>query len=403
MSISLAANPAGRASRPFTVAYATTTAITFSAVSGAPTPIYRLYKESFGLTPLTITWIFAVYSFTMIAAFLTIARLSDYVGRKPMILSSLALNAIALLVFMRAGSGAELMLARAVQGVATGVALASLGAMISDVAPLLSPILNSATAFIGLALGALLSGALVAYAPWPSRLVFALLFALTIAEMAPLAWIGETVTRKAGAFAALKPSLGLPAVASGAMLRLFPLTLSAWALGGFYLSLMPSLVIAATGLRAPMIGAGIVAALMISGGVGAFGLRSVTAPRAVRVSALGLAVGIVLTLLAVHAGSALGMVFGTIVAGLGFGGSYGSALRVLLPLVEPHERAGLLSAYFVESYLAFSLPAVAAGLAAPYFGLVSTALVYGSILALCALATLVAETIAGARNDQALR
>src|SRR5260370_27921243 len=73
--------PARRASRSAAVAavYATATAITFSAVSAAPTPIYRFYREALGLTPFTITLIFAAYSFTMIAAFLTIARLSDYV------------------------------------------------------------------------------------------------------------------------------------------------------------------------------------------------------------------------------------------------------------------------------------------------------------------------------------
>jgi len=69
--------PARPASRSAAVAavYATATAITFSTVAGAPTPIYRFYRETLGLTPFTITLIFAVYSFTMIAAFLTIARL----------------------------------------------------------------------------------------------------------------------------------------------------------------------------------------------------------------------------------------------------------------------------------------------------------------------------------------
>ena len=56
----------------------------------------------------------------MVGAFLTVARLSDYVGRKPMILSALGLNALALLLFFVANSAAMLILARAVQGVATG-------------------------------------------------------------------------------------------------------------------------------------------------------------------------------------------------------------------------------------------------------------------------------------------
>ena len=94
----------------------------------------------------------------------------------------------------------------------------------------------------------------------------------------------------------------------------------------------------------------------------------------VRASAALLAVGIVITVFAIAAGSPVGMFFGTIVAGLGFGASYGASLRVLLPLASAHERAGLLSAYFVESYLAFALAAIAAGLAAPRFGLVTTAL-----------------------------
>ena len=139
------------------------------------------------------------------------------------------------------------------------------------------------------------------------------------------------------------------------MARLFPLTLSAWALGGFYLSLMPSLMIEATGIRSPLVGAAVVSALMVSGGLSSFATRAFDAGKTVRASAALLAAGIVLTLFAIAAGSPLGMVFGTIVAGLGFGASYGASLRVLLPLASAHERAGLLSAYFVESYLAFAL------------------------------------------------
>ena len=184
----------------------------------------------------------------------------------------------------------------------------------------------------------------------------------------------------------------MPAAATGEMLRLFPLTLSAWALGGFYLSLMPSLVIAATGVRSPLAGAAVVSALMVAGGLSSFATRALDGRKTVRASAAWLAAGVVLTLFAIAAGSAAGMFLGTIVAGVGFGASYGAALRALLPHASGHERAGLLSAYFVESYLAFALPAIAAGLAAPRFGLVDTALIYGSILAVCAIVTLVAET-----------
>jgi MFS family permease len=386
--------PARPVSRSITAAYATVTAITFSAVSAAPTPIYRFYRETLGLTPFTITLIFATYSFTMIATFLTVARLSDFVGRKPMMLLGLGLNAVALLLFLIAQSAETLVLARAIQGVATGVALATLGALIVDTAPHWAATLNSVTAFMGLALGALISGVFVAFAPWPTHLVYALLLGVTLAEMVILAWIVETTSRKAGAWSGIRPKLAVPKAAAAAMARLFPLTLSAWALGGFYLSLMPSLVIEATGIRSPLVGAAVVAALMVSGGLSSLATRGLDAGKTVRASAALLAIGIVLTLFAIAAGSPVGMAFGTIVAGLGFGASYGASLRVLLPLASSHERAGLLSAYFVESYLAFALAAIAAGLAAPRFGLVTTALFYGSALALSALVTLAIETAA---------
>jgi MFS family permease len=397
MSTTAITAPVRPVSRTMTAVYATAAAITFSTVAGAPTPIYRLYRETLGLTPFTITFIFAVYSLTMIAAFLTIARLSDYVGRKPMILLALVLNAVALLLFFVAESGGMLVAARAVQGVATGVALATLGAVITDTAPRWAATLNSVTAFVGLALGALISGVFIAFAPWPTHLVYAVLLGVTLVEMVVLAWTAETVSSKAGAWSGIRPKLTVPAAAAVPMARLFPLTLSAWALGGFYLSLMPSLMIEATGIRSPLVGAAVVSALMVSGGLSSFATRDLDAGKTVRASAAFLAAGIVLTLFAIAAGSPGAMFFGTIVVGLGFGASYGASLRVLLPLASSHERAGLLSAYFVESYLAFALPAVVAGLAAPRFGLVTTALYYGSALALSALVTLAVETAAASR------
>ena len=386
--------PVRTVSRSITAIYATVTAITFTTVSAAPTPIYRFYRETLGLTPFAITFIFAIYSFTMIATFLTIARASDYVGRKPMIFLALGLNAVALLLFFVAESAETLVLARAVQGVATGIALATLGAVLADTAPQWAATLNSVTAFIGLALGSLISGVFVAFAPWPTHLVYAVLFGVTLAEMAVLPGSSKRRRERPAPGVESRPKLTVPKAAAAPMARLFPLTLSAWALGGFYLSLMPSLMIEATGVRSPLVGAAVVSSLMISGGLSSLASRALDAGKTVRASAALLAIGIVLTLFAIAGGSPVGMVFGTIVAGLGFGASYAASLRVLLPLASAHERAGLLSAYFVESYLAFALPAIAAGLAAPRFGLVATALFYGSVLALSALVTLAVETAA---------
>ena len=63
----------------------------------------------------------------------------------------------------------------------------------------------------------------------------------------------------------------------------------------------------------------------------------------------------------------------------------------LVALASAEERGGLMSAFFMLSYLAFSLPAIAAGLAVGHFGLHTTSLGFGVglvALALTALASM---------------
>src|SRR5262245_50730725 len=129
--VSAAAPATGISPRAMTI-YGVATATMFAAASAAPTPLYRLYQEAFGLSPLMLTVIFASYAFALLGALLTVGKLSDYVGRRPMILAALALNAVAMVMFAEAPSTAVLIAARIVQGVAMGVATTALGAAILD-------------------------------------------------------------------------------------------------------------------------------------------------------------------------------------------------------------------------------------------------------------------------------
>jgi hypothetical protein len=82
---------------------------------------------------------------------------------------------------------------------------------------------------------------------------------------------------------------------------------------------------------------------------------------------------------------------GTVIAGAGFGSTFSGTLRALLPTAGPHERAGLLSAFYLQSYFAFALPAVAAGLSVPVIGLSTAAYVYGAVIIGLAIISLVAS------------
>jgi MFS family permease len=144
-------------------AVAVVTAMTFAASGAAPTSLYHQYQESFGLAPSAITIIFAAYVLSLLTALLTVGSLSDFIGRRPAILAALALNVVSMAMFMTAGSEAALIAARALQGFATGLATASLGAAILDNDRSRGPVLNSVTAFIGLSVGSLGGAILVTY------------------------------------------------------------------------------------------------------------------------------------------------------------------------------------------------------------------------------------------------
>src|ERR1700722_17792272 len=92
------------------------TAMTFSASGAAPTPLYHQYQESFGLTPLMLTIVFAAYVLSLLTALVTVGSLSDYIGRRPAILAALFLNIAAMAMFMTAASAIALIAARSVTG-----------------------------------------------------------------------------------------------------------------------------------------------------------------------------------------------------------------------------------------------------------------------------------------------
>lgn len=72
--------------------------VAFLAASSAPTPLYAVYQARWGFTPITITTVFGIYALAVLAALLTVGSLSDYVGRRPVLLSALALQAAGLIV-----------------------------------------------------------------------------------------------------------------------------------------------------------------------------------------------------------------------------------------------------------------------------------------------------------------
>jgi hypothetical protein len=169
-----------------------------------------------------------------------------------------------------------------------------------------------------------------------------------------------------------------------------PALIAAWALAGFYGSLGPALAGIVTGSSSRVPGGLALFTIATSGGAAVLLLRRAAPRLLMTIGLAGLLVGVGITLSGVALSSTAVFFLGTAISGVGFGGSFQGALRIVLPLAAPHQRAGVLSTLWVVSYLALGLPAVIGGFLAVYTGGVLTAATdYGlGVIALAGLALL---------------
>ncbi|AYG65160.1 MULTISPECIES: MFS transporter [unclassified Rhizobium] len=378
---STASAPISSARRLAPFYYAATSALFFAA-SSAPTPLYRLYQQAFAFSPVLITVIFAVYAFALLASLLIVGSISDHLGRRPVIFASILLNMVAMVLFLMARGPDWLIAARIVQGLATGAAASSIGAALVDLDPIKGSITNSLAPLVGMAIGALGTSFLVQFAPAPTLLVYIVTLILLILQAVLLWLVPETTRRRNGLVASLKPEVAVPQQVRRTLLALTPINVAVWALAGFYLSLVPSLVSATTGSTAPLVGGSVVAALTISGAAGVFLLRKRSTTMLMRFGIPSMTLGILTVVAGMHAAAVSILALGTLIAGSGFGAAFLGTVRSIMPLAKPDERAGLLSAFYIQSYLAFSLPAILAGFLSKALGFAEAADIYAAAILL---------------------
>src|SRR3712207_3805499 len=102
------------------------------AASAAPSPLHPPYQQLLGFGPVVLTVIFAAYVLALLAALLTVGSLSDHLGRRPVLLVALGLEIVAMVVFATAGGPGALIVARTLQGLATGASIGALGAFLIE-------------------------------------------------------------------------------------------------------------------------------------------------------------------------------------------------------------------------------------------------------------------------------
>jgi MFS family permease len=358
--------------------------------SSVPSPLYVVYQQQWDFSAITLTGVFAVYALALLGALLVVGSISDHIGRRPTLLAALVVEIVAMLAFAGADGVGWLFAARTLQGLATGTAMGAISAALLDLQPRSNPrlgALTGAVATMGLALGALSAGLLVDHGPDPTRLVFWLLLAaFVLAVLAALA-IPETATADGRWRSALRPRFAVPRSMRAPFLAAIPCLIATWALGGLILSLGGSLTAGVLGQSSHLAAALPIFIMTGISAVTAVRLRETSARATARGGLVALIAGVAVALLALAVESNLLFLLAGAIAGLGFGPAFAGVFRVLSGLAPVDQRAALISSVLTVSYLAFSLPAIAAGVAVTDLGLRETAEIYGaSLIGLAALA-----------------
>jgi len=376
---------ADRPGRERSRGFATVAAVLFLLLfaASAPTPLYALYAVRWNFSATTLTAVFAVYALALLVTLLVAGSVSDAVGRRPVILLGLALLLVAEALFLAADGVGWLFAARIVQGVATGLVTSGVAAALIDLQPAGRPgtgsLLNAVVPTAGLAVGALVCGALVQYATAPFRLSYWLLLAATLLASVALVRLVPETSPHTGRLD-LRPRIGVDPAARALFRTVAPCLVATWALGGLYLSLGPSLAGVIAGSTNRLLGGAFVFALCAPGAVTSYLVRARSGAQAMAAGCVLLVAGSGVTIVAVAATSTALLFAATAVAGCGFGSAFFGAFRQLVSVASPLRRGELVAAIYVVAYLAFSVPAVVAGLVSTHVGLRQTAIDYAAVV-----------------------
>jgi predicted MFS family arabinose efflux permease len=334
------------------------------------TPIYDVYRTRYGFSAFVLVLLYAVYVIGNLLALLLFGRLSDQIGRKPIVLAALGLAATSAAMFLAARSLPWLFVARIISGLAVGMGSGTATAWITEFTPVerrpRAASLMTGFNFIGLALGPLLAGPLVEYAPHPLRLPFAIYVAVAVFTALLVATQVETVADKAVPTFAVR--LGVPAGVRAAFIAPAASGFAAMAVVGFYAALGPTTIRNDIGIADRALISLIVAELFIVAAAVIFTTQRWQARWAMLTGLAATPIGMALLVLAQRTASLIALLAGTAVCGIVGALGYRGGLAVANALAPAEQRAEVASAFFICCFCGNAVPIIGVGALTHMYG-----------------------------------
>jgi hypothetical protein len=351
----------------WTVAYAY---LIVMAVATLPSPLYGLYRIRDNLSAFMITVVFAIFASGTIAALLCDRFLAARIGRRRVMLASVATMMVAVGVLAAWKALPGLLIGRFITGVAVGLASGTAITYLIELRLRANPgpasaaraqVIGTAVTVGGLGIGPLIAGCLAQWAGQPlvvPYLVFVVLGAVALVALWPVpeTAVGETSPASAPAGSRRPVRLPVPAGAG---------TLAAFAGNGLFAGL--SGLFLATTLRHPSHAlAGLTLFVLFSCGVLAqLATARLQASRVLAVGITSMLAGLVLLVVSVRLATPslpLFLVAGALI-GAGSGAVFKGTTGLVLAATPPEGRIAMTSALVIALYVGLSVPVIGAGIA----------------------------------------
>lgn len=390
------AGPAGPAARGrhglafWLVGYTFLVTMAFSAV---PTPLYVLYQARDGFGPLLVTVIFAAYAAGVVASLFLAGHLSDWLGRRRMVVAAVAINMISGVVFLTWPAVPGLLLGRVISGVSIGMLTATATAYLSELHAAARPgagrtraeMVATAANLGGIGVGPLLAGLLAQYAGDPLQVPYLVAEVLMLAGAASMALAPETAPRPEHRPAYRPQRVSVPDAHRSLFFAAGAAAGATFALFGLFTSLGPGVIAGLLHEHSHALAGAASFAVFGAAAVAQLALSRAAVRRQLTLGLTALLTGLVLITVAVWLPDLALLLTGGVIAGAGAGAAFRGAVSTVIAITPGHARGEGLAGLFLAAYIGLAVPVVALGLAtqalSPQAAVLGFAVVLAVILA----------------------